>query len=166
MIPDNALQLASGFTFTGVLATKLTDVVDLKSARDIGGGEPIRILLHCTVQPVTATGATFQFMSIFADNEAMTTNEFTPSGSPVFGVAEHFASAFPPVNSMIEMLVPSTSAFIVQGLDYTPRYFGLLYVNRATPATDTFTAGIFDIYMLKDLGHDRRIYPAAQANAT
>lgn len=85
MILDNNLvfsgsitQGASGTTFTGQTVTGTntsvlsTNTLDLGSARDIGKGEPLEVVVEVTT--AASGGTSVQFQLIQADDAALTTN--------------------------------------------------------------------------------------------
>jgi hypothetical protein len=165
MYLDWRLALGVGWTPPGAgVATKLTNIIDLTQDREIGGGEPVRIMFKVTESFDVAAGSpTFEFRAIIAD--VVTLDGATAiqlCRTAEWGATAHLAGILPQSGGIFELVVPQIPAAPSAAVaTWQRRYFGLQFANLdAVPATNYFDAGILEIYIVKDVDSMGRIYPA------
>lgn len=172
MILDNALSFDTAFDISGAAATNLTSAnsIDLGSVRDIGSGEPLRVVFQCVVAPVIDTGTpNVEFIVFGASDAAFTTNLQFVARSALFGAALHVGGAYPRQFDRFELILPPATLGVRQDSNLPPaRYLEILYIARNPVAANFFVVGtgIFQIYMTHTSDDEGRIYPASLDNAT
>lgn len=171
MILDAALKLTtSAFVLTGASVDSVsTDWVDLMTQRNIGGTEPLRIMIHFTATFVVDTGApTFQFDFYTADDAAFSSGVIHLFTTANFGNAAHLGEQLPIAGNTYDYPIPSIpnlgeNAAVPPDVSFaTGRFIKGIYNNTsADPALNWFNAGAVDIYITKDVAHKQVIYPGS-----
>lgn len=162
MILDDSLQLSplGGFTIDGNINFKISDVVPLEQARNIGDGQ--------------------QLFMVFRVNEAIQVNIGTPRfamwawhgpaangvGATILGSTQMFGSvvspAVPQLNQKIVIAIPPIIPDpIVEAAGIsTGNFLGAMFYNGTqTPVTDNYADGAFQIDIVQGL-QSWRDYPA------
>lgn len=185
-ITDAHLHLTkSGAMDLGTIADAATglsaDWIDLQNGilterEDIGGAEPVRMMIHCVEAPEVASGAPTFVIALVASNvvDPVTTptTAWWVATWGLWGSANHGAGLYPTLGSFYEVPIPSIQASLGTAGQTSPfiaaafgrRYLRAVYYNMA--GSGQFHAGAFQIYLTKDVPSGGKLYPAALGNAT
>jgi hypothetical protein len=123
-----------------------TNVIDLSSARDIGGGEPMGILFTVEVAADQTTGdEDYTFDAEYATNAAQTT------GRQLIG-RRVFESGTPTAPAQDADLLVAGFSFVVPvpqvTADEDERYIGIRYTTAGTSPTITCSAALLPLSMI------------------
>lgn len=144
MILDERLEFADAVSVAAAAGTALIgDVIDLQTARDIGSGEPLYLVITVDTSIITGGNAgTIQFI-LASDAQAAIA---TDGSASVHFTSKAFVTDDDALNDLDAGAVAVAVAIPMEGVAYE-RYLGIL----AVIATTTVTAGKINAFLTLDV---------------
>lgn len=144
MILDERLEFADAVSVAAAAGTALIgDVIDMETARDIGAGEPIYVVIQCATSIITGGAAGTIKFQLASDAQAAIA---TDGSATVHFDTGTFVTDGDDANALDAGAVIAVFALPMQGKVYE-RYLGIL----CTIATTTVTAGAINAFVTKDV---------------
>ena len=143
MILDTLNEFASNVSVAGAAGTALIgNVIDLTTARDIGGGSPLYLVLIATVDIITGGAAGTISFSLASDAQAAIA---TDGSATIHFATGDFVTDDAALNGLDAGATIAVIALPREGNAYE-RFLGVL----ATVATTTVTVGSIDAFLTAD----------------
>lgn len=144
MILDETLEFADATSVAAAAGTALIgDVIDLETARDIGSGEPIYLVIQTTTSIITGGAAGTIKFQLASDAQAAIA---TDGSASVHFDTGTFVTDGDDANELDAGTVIAVVALPMEGRAYE-QYLGIL----CTIATTTVTAGAINAFLTKDV---------------
>ena len=139
MIIDKRTEFCAATALnTGAPGTyRIGDQIDLGTARDVGNGEPLYLVITVDTQPTSAGAATAQF-TLASDNTANIATNGTAS--------VHFQTKAFSIAEMTQGAVLAAVPLPIEGVAYR-RFLGILQ----TTGTAAFTGGRINAFLTPDV---------------
>lgn len=144
MILDERLEFADAVSVAAAAGTALIgDVIDLQTARDIGSGEPLYLVIQCDTAIITGGSAgTVQFQLASDAAAAIATD----GSASIHFETKAFVTDDDALNDLDAGAIIAAVAIPMEGVAYE-RYLGILCVT----ATTTTTAGKINAFLTPDV---------------
>ena len=144
MILDERLEFADATSVAAAAGTALIgDVIDMETARDIGAGEPIYLVITCDTSIITGGAAGTVKFQLASDAQAAIA---TDGSATVHFDTGTFVTDGDDANELDAGAVIAAVALPMEGKVYE-QYLGILCVT----ATTTTTAGAINAFLTKDV---------------
>jgi len=144
MILDETLEFADAVSVAAAAGTALIgDVIDFETARDMGNGQPIYLVIQCDTSIITGGSAGTIKFQLASDAQAAIA---TDGSATVHFDTGTFVTDGDDANGLDAGATIATVALPMEGNAYE-RYLGIL----ATVATTTVTAGAINAFLTLDV---------------